>query len=90
MAILVRRKLNKLARTNIGALTVTDVHARDVGIKMINNGVSTVTDFDCGCLNYGTCIIRMMVNNLFGKNEVLLIICTVKWLFQCVDTVMNI
>ena len=46
MTILVRGKLNKLARTSIGALTVMDVHARDVGIKMINNGVSTVTDFD--------------------------------------------
>jgi dynein heavy chain, axonemal len=46
MTILVRGKLNKLARTSIGALTVMDVHARDVGIKMINNKVNNVNDFD--------------------------------------------
>jgi dynein heavy chain len=46
MTILVRGKLNKLARTSIGALTVMDVHARDVVIKMINNGVNNLNDFD--------------------------------------------
>ena len=46
MTILVRGKLSKNARTSIGALTVMDVHARDVGMKMISNGVDNVNDFD--------------------------------------------
>ena len=45
MISLVRGKLAKLARTSIGALTVIDVHARDVTIKMVNQGCSDVNDF---------------------------------------------
>ena len=39
MTILVRGKLSKLARTSIGALTVIDVHARDVVKKMPEDNV---------------------------------------------------
>ena len=38
MTKLVRGKLQKNARTAIGALTVVDVHARDVTIKLITEG----------------------------------------------------
>ena len=45
MVILVRGKLEKNARTSIGALTVIDVHARDVTLKMVDEGVSDDNDF---------------------------------------------
>ena len=45
MTKLVRGKLSKNARTSIGALTVIDVHARDVTINLISEGVSKKTDF---------------------------------------------
>jgi dynein heavy chain len=45
MVDLVRGKLEKNARTSIGALAVIDVHARDVTIKMIGEGVSDINDF---------------------------------------------
>ncbi len=45
MTKLVRGKLSKNARTSIGALTVIDVHARDVTIGLITEGVSKKTDF---------------------------------------------
>jgi dynein heavy chain, axonemal len=45
MTKLVRGKLKKNARTSIGALTVVDVHARDVTIGLVNNKVSETSDF---------------------------------------------
>jgi dynein heavy chain len=45
MVILVRGELTKNARCAIGALTVIDVHARDVVINMITNEVSDASDF---------------------------------------------
>ena len=45
MTILVRGKLNKNAKTTIGALTVVDVHAREVTKKLINEGVSSKDEF---------------------------------------------
>ena len=46
MTKLVRGKLQKNARTAIGALTVVDVHARDVTVKLITEGVSNSNDFE--------------------------------------------
>eukprot|EP01029_Cantina_marsupialis_P009143 TRINITY_DN2137_c0_g4_i1.p1 TRINITY_DN2137_c0_g4~~TRINITY_DN2137_c0_g4_i1.p1 ORF type:complete len:4119 (-),score=1448.16 TRINITY_DN2137_c0_g4_i1:93-12449(-) len=46
MVHLVRGKLDKLARITMGALTVIDVHARDVTKRLIQEKVSTVRDFD--------------------------------------------
>jgi dynein heavy chain len=45
MVILVRGKLDDAARNAVGALTVLDVHARDVTIKMLTEGVETANDF---------------------------------------------
>jgi len=45
MVVLVRGELSKSARTAVGALTVIDVHARDVMKKLSNEGVSTKQDF---------------------------------------------
>ena len=45
MVELVRGKLEKNARNAIGALTVMDVHARDVTIRMVDEGVCEVDDF---------------------------------------------
>jgi len=45
MVVLVRGELSGPARNIVGALTVIDVHARDVMIKMVTNKVSKKTDF---------------------------------------------
>jgi dynein heavy chain len=45
MVVLVRGKLEKNARTSIGALTVVDVHARDVTKQMVAEGVSDTNAF---------------------------------------------
>ncbi|KAA0164767.1 hypothetical protein FNF31_02304 [Cafeteria roenbergensis] len=42
----VRGDLNKSQRVLLGALTVIDVHARDVVHDMVRNGVKEVSDFD--------------------------------------------
>ncbi|XXQ30104.1 AAA+ ATPase domain-containing protein [Plasmodiophora brassicae] len=45
MVTLVRGNLTPLQRMTIGALIVLDVHARDVISRMVDEGVSAVTDF---------------------------------------------
>jgi dynein heavy chain len=45
MVVLVRGELTKNARNAIGALTVIDVHARDVVINCITNGVADPANF---------------------------------------------
>jgi dynein heavy chain len=45
MTILVRGKLNKASRTTIGALTVIDVHARDVIKRLADQDVGVKEDF---------------------------------------------
>lgn len=45
MVILIRGNISKQARVTVGALAVIDVHARDVQKKMVEDGVSSVTDF---------------------------------------------
>ncbi|XP_028312358.1 dynein heavy chain 12, axonemal [Gouania willdenowi] len=42
---LVRGKLPQQTRITLGALVTTDVHARDVAMELIENGVSHETDF---------------------------------------------
>jgi len=44
--VLIRGKLDALARITLGSLTVIDVHARDVTKKMAASGVSKLNDFD--------------------------------------------
>lgn len=45
MTILVRGKLSNAARTTVGALTVIDVHARDVIGKLVDEKVDTKDNF---------------------------------------------
>jgi len=45
MVVLVRGELSSNARTAVGALTVIDVHARDVMRKLVVEGVSQKSDF---------------------------------------------
>ena len=45
MTILVRGKLSKAARVTVGALTVIDVHARDVIKKLVDDEVDTKDNF---------------------------------------------
>ncbi|CAM9286674.1 unnamed protein product, partial [Phaeothamnion confervicola] len=45
MVVLVRGELSSNARTAVGALTVIDVHARDVMIKLVDEKVSDKDDF---------------------------------------------
>ncbi|KAG5177491.1 dynein heavy chain and region D6 of dynein motor-domain-containing protein [Tribonema minus] len=45
MVALVRGELSRGARTAIGALTVIDVHARDVMVRLVDEGVSSAADF---------------------------------------------
>ncbi|CAM9833194.1 unnamed protein product [Heterosigma akashiwo] len=45
MVVLVRGELSKAARTTVGALTVIDVHARDVMIKLVHERVESKADF---------------------------------------------
>ncbi|KAJ1460012.1 dynein heavy chain and region D6 of dynein motor-domain-containing protein [Pelagophyceae sp. CCMP2097] len=45
MIILVRGHLPKAAREQVGALAVIDVHARDVMVKLVENGVESKDDF---------------------------------------------
>jgi dynein heavy chain len=46
MVVLIRGRLNALARITLGSLTVIDVHARDVTKKMWASGVASSNDFD--------------------------------------------
>ncbi len=46
MVKLVRGKLDKLARLTLGALTVIDVHARDVTKRLVQSGMTSVNDFE--------------------------------------------
>ncbi|GLE01654.1 hypothetical protein PINS_up010488 [Pythium insidiosum] len=45
MVQMVRGPLDKLARVSVGALTVIDVHARDVTARLVQNEVSSKEDF---------------------------------------------
>ena len=45
MTILVRGKLSNAARVTVGALTVIDVHARDVIFKLVDEAVETKDNF---------------------------------------------
>ena len=43
---LVRKDLSKIGRMTMSALIVVEVHARDVVVKMLEEGVSTPNDFE--------------------------------------------
>jgi dynein heavy chain len=43
---LVRTDLSKIGRMTMSALIVIEVHARDVVVKMLEEGVSTPNDFE--------------------------------------------
>ena len=46
IVMLVRGKLSKLIRSNLGALCVTDVHARDVMETLVRKGITSQQSFD--------------------------------------------
>ena len=45
MVVLVRQPLSKGVKTKVGALAVIDVHARDVMVKLVAAGTSSLNDF---------------------------------------------
>ena len=45
MVVLIRGRLSPLARITLGALTVIDVHARDVTKRLLDSKVATTNDF---------------------------------------------
>lgn len=46
MVAIVRKDLNTLQRTLMGALIVIDVHARDVVSELVEKGVRNLNDFE--------------------------------------------
>jgi dynein heavy chain len=46
MVRLVRGKLDRLARMTLGALTVIDVHAREVTKRLVKANMTSVNDFE--------------------------------------------
>jgi dynein heavy chain len=46
MVAIVRKDLNILQRTLMGALIVLDVHARDVVTELVQKGVKSLNDFE--------------------------------------------
>lgn len=46
MVAIVRKDLNILQRTLMGALIVLDVHARDVVSELVQKGVKSLNDFE--------------------------------------------
>ncbi len=46
MVAIVRKDLNILQRTLMGALIVIDVHARDVITELVEKGVKNLNDFE--------------------------------------------
>lgn len=46
MVAIVRKDLNTLQRTLMGALIVLDVHARDVVTELVEKGVNNLNDFE--------------------------------------------
>ena len=46
MTILVRGKLSNAARTSVGALTVIDVHARDVVVSLKKKNITSINEFE--------------------------------------------
>ncbi len=57
MVKLVRGKLDRLARLTLGALTVIDVHARDVTKRLIQANMTSVNDFEwISQMRCGSCL----------------------------------
>jgi dynein heavy chain len=46
MVAIVRKDLNILQRTLMGALIVIDVHARDVVTELVEKGIKSLNDFE--------------------------------------------